>query len=80
MVSTLITKLPRELRDKIYEMVFECGSIRPNSDCILEEGSHRLGNRCLFVYEHPNHWERRLKHVFANELLALLLVNRQISR
>lgn len=78
--------LPREIRDTIYKMVFECESVQPNSFCtnlraIFRQKHVSFGNfdGCLHARQYPGQAKRPLKHVFANELLSLLLVSRQIS-
>ena len=53
MAANPITRLPRELLEKIYETVFECELICPNSHC--EAGVfRRVGDRCLFIQESSN--------------------------
>jgi hypothetical protein len=53
MTANPITRLPRELLEKIYETVFECELICPNSHC--EAGVFRgVGDRCLFIQESSN--------------------------
>ncbi len=79
MASNPFIKLPREMRDKIYEMVFEYESNRPNCGHSKAGIPSNYTGKCLYVQQYSRQGERPTKHVFADELLALLLVNRQIS-
>ena len=72
------TDLPRENRDMIYKMVFGCICVHPNyryEEPVADDKHNRKRlyvQRCLIEEQQP-------EHAFPNELLALFLVNRQIS-
>ena len=84
MARNHIIELPREIRDKIYEMVFECESISPDGPCVKPGSPQPKGQfgdvkKGFYVREYLCRGKMPLQHAYTEELLALLLVSRQIS-
>lgn len=66
--------LPREIRDKIYGYVFECDAVSP----FVKFTRNQRRKRLVFNYA-VRRGQRFLPSYRPNDVLALLLVNRQLS-
>jgi hypothetical protein len=74
MVLRTFFDLPREIRDQIYRYVFECDAVSP----CAKTSNNRPRKRLVFNRT-VRRGQRFLPSYCPNDVLALLLVNRQIS-